>query len=77
MTFVPCMMDCRLSVAGPAMQVLMEDLCRKMGEIFEHSPLDPTTEAVDKEAPDMKKNEAYFRSVWAGVQLRNDGARRV
>jgi nucleoside-diphosphate-sugar epimerase len=55
----------------------IEDLVSMVGGLFPAAGFDTTAEVVDKESDDVKKNKAYFTAVWAGVQLRNDGARRI
>ena len=58
-------------------KLLMEDLVAATLELFPNSGFDPTAEAVDELADEVKANEDFYVKLWAGVQLRNDGARRV
>ena len=40
------------------------------------SSIDPTRAADDTEPAAVRAKEAYYRSLWASVQLRNDAAVR-
>lgn len=63
----------RLLVNGE--KVLMEYLLHHLHGIFpESAGFALTKNAIDKEPDAIRKNEAYFREVWAGIELRNDSA---
>lgn len=59
----------------------MEDLVAEMQGLFpewqREAGFSPTAKATDNEPEGLKKAEAYFRNLWAKVQLRNDGATLV